>query len=275
MTYSPTVRRRRLSRRLVQLREASGMDGAEVADRLGWSKSKISWIENDGWRRPNPRDVIDLLDIYQVTDPAIRRELAELARQARGKGWWAEYKDVFVGPLVELEMEATAIRTYEESVVPGLLQTPDYASALFRGGRRDKVERRVAARMRRQQILDRIHLRAVIDEAALRRQIASPDVMRTQFKHLALMSERQNVSLKVLTLSVGAHGATGHAFAILDFEDDPSIVYLDTQTGPLLREGAEHVSAYAVIYDHAETLALGVEESRRMFVDLSNGEGTQ
>lgn len=270
-TYSPTVRRHRLSRELARLRLAAKLDGSDVAARLGWSASKISWIETDQWRRPNPRDVADLLTVYEVEDPVVRDRLLGLARQARTRGWWAEYKDILRGPLVEYEAEAVAIRSYEESVVPGLLQTEAYARALFVGAGRDLVERRVAARMRRQQVLDHTRLCVVVEEAALRKQVGGPDTMRSQLQRLLEAVEAGGVRLRVLPLSEGAHPAMGQAFMMIDFAEDPSIVYQETVAEVLINEDPATVAEYTRIYDQAKEAALSVEASRKLMNRLAAG----
>jgi transcriptional regulator with XRE-family HTH domain len=245
------------------------LDGTDVAHRLGWSASKISWIETDQWRRPNPRDVADLLDVYDVTDRGARERLLELARQARGRGWWAEYRDVLRGPLVEYETEAATIRTYEETVVPGLLQTAEYAQALFIGGGQPDIERRVAARMRRQQILDRVKLCVVVEEAALRKQVGGAEVMRKQLLYLADVSVHPAVAIRVLPLSAGAHPAMGGPFVILDFDQDPSIVYQETVAEVSVVESETTVQAYRRIYDQVKGMALSEEESRELIAALA------
>ncbi|MFC5946426.1 Scr1 family TA system antitoxin-like transcriptional regulator, partial [Micromonospora harpali] len=175
MAYSPTVRRRRLSNALRQFRETAGLDSKEAARRLGWQPSKVTRIERDEWRRPTINDVMDLLDVYGVTDETRRQAIIALARESRRRGWWEEeFKDILGGALVGLEWEASEIQTFEAMLIPGLLQTADYARAVFKGGRvmeRGDIERLTEARLARQRILDREDppsFWAVIDEAALR-----------------------------------------------------------------------------------------------------------
>ncbi|MGP3914275.1 helix-turn-helix domain-containing protein [Nonomuraea sp. 10N515B] len=274
-TYSPTVRRRRLSRALSRLREEAGLDGAEVAQRLGWTPSKITTIERDQWRRPNPRDVKDLLDLYGVDDARRRDELLELARQSRARGWWYEYRDVLRSELVQFEVEATAIRTREVSVIPGLMQTASYARALFEGGRQDQIEQRVAARMRRQVILDRVALCAVIDEAAIRKRVGGQEVMAEQLRHLLDLSAMPNIAVRILPDEVGAHPAMGEAFTLLDFAEDPSLLFLETAAESMFRDEPERVAAYVAIYDQLKAVSLSLEESQARLAKLAAalGEG--
>ncbi|RJL30440.1 helix-turn-helix domain-containing protein [Bailinhaonella thermotolerans] len=265
--HSPTIRRRRLSSELRRLRQESGMTADEVSRRLDWSAGKLTRMERNEWRRPSVRDVTDLLNVYGVTDEKTRTALETLARQARDRGWWADYRDVFRGSLPEFEAEASAIRTYEALLVPGLLQTPEYAAAIIRGGRvipESEVDRRVAARMVRQRLLDRPDppaYWAIVDEAALRKSVGGPEVMRGQLQHLIAMSERPNIDVQVLTDAAGAHSSMTGGMLILDFPADPSIVYIETVSTDLYFEEVEDLQRYALRYDHVRAAALSVEAS--------------
>lgn len=266
-TFSPTVRRWRLSRALAQLRGSTDLDGTEVARRLGWSPSKITAIERDQWKRPNPRDVKDLLDVYGVTDQVRRDDLLELARQARMRGWWYEYREVLRSELVEFEAEAVFIRTREVSVVPGLLQTADYARALFEGGQQDRIEQRVAARMRRQEILERVKLCVIIEEAAIRKRIGGSKVMAEQLQHLVDLADRPNIEIRVLPDEAGAHPAMGEAFLLLTFSEDPGLVYLERATESIFQSDPERVAAYEAIYEQLKAVSLPLDESRSRLVE--------
>jgi transcriptional regulator with XRE-family HTH domain len=260
--HSPRVMRWRLSRLLTRLREESGLDASEVARRLDWSPSKITSIERDQWRRPSPRDVGDLLDTYRVDDPELREKLLWLARQARARGWWFEYRDVLRSQLVEFEAGATAIRSHEVSIIPGLLQIADYARGVFEAGMQDQVDRRVAARMRRQQILGSVRLTVVIDEAAIRRQVGGRQVMARQLRHLVVVGERPNIEIRVLP-DEASYPAMGEAFLLLDFgEDDPTLLYMERATEAVFREEVWQVSAYTLIFDRLVAVSMSPEASR-------------
>jgi transcriptional regulator with XRE-family HTH domain len=154
---SPTARGRRLRHELRRVREEAGLTHSEIAQRLEWSASKVSRIET-GQSRAHPGDVRDLLDAYGVTDETVREAMVQLAREARRRGWWTRYTDVLgSGTYVGLESEAAVIHTFESQFIPGLLQTEDYARSVIRAGQArpdpDTLERRVSARMARQEIL--------------------------------------------------------------------------------------------------------------------------
>lgn len=276
MTTSPTVRLRRLSRLLVQLREQTGIGVEEATKRLEWGRGRLTNYEQNKWVRPSLEVIRALLDLYGVTDMEVREGALNLARQAREKGWWADYKDVFRGSLPGFEAEAAVIRTYEALVIPGLLQIPEYIAAVYRGGKvldDSSIERRVKARLARQEILERRtppELSVVIDEAALRKMIGGPDVMRQQLRHVVTMASRPNIHIQVLPDSVGAHSALLGSFVILDFRTDldPSIVYLETATDNLYLETPEELHRYTLIYGQVQGSSLSPEESVRYLLDL-------
>src|SRR3984957_9384729 len=176
---NPTLRGRRLAMELQRRREATGMSREEVSRQLEWSTSTVFRIET-GRSRPQPGNVRALLELYGVTG-AERDGLIQLAREARQPGWWHSFRDVLPNPYevyIGLEAGAATIRNFEPIVIPGLLQTEDYARALSRNvpleRARDEIERRVEVRMARQKILSRDglpRLWTVIDEAAVHRLV--------------------------------------------------------------------------------------------------------
>src|SRR6266853_228704 len=177
--HSPTVRRRRLALELRRLREAARLTCEEVAEHLECSTSKVSRIET-GRVSVSPRDVRDMLDLYGVSAQQ-GASLVQLARDSRQKGWWHAYSDTIqpqFATYIGLESAASEIRIYEVNLIPGLLQTEDYARAVIRAGMMNSpsedVERSVALRMARQPAVTRDDppkVWAVMDEAALRRRV--------------------------------------------------------------------------------------------------------
>ncbi|WP_405084819.1 helix-turn-helix domain-containing protein [Microbispora sp. NBC_01389] len=266
---SPTVRRRRLSAELIRLREQAGLSVEEAGRRLEWSRGRLNKMEANKWTRPDLGNIRALLDLYSVTDPVQREAVLTLARQSREKGWWANYQDVWRGSLAGFEAEAALINTYEDLRVPGLLQTEDYATAMFKGGRvleDAQIRRRVEARMARQSVLREETpptLWAVIDEAALSKTVGGSAVMRQQLRHLIDMSTKPNIYIQVLPDSAGAHAAMDGAFTVLNFPDrsDPSIVYIETATSDLYLETQEELERYSLIFDLVRSSALSPELS--------------
>ncbi|MFE1394432.1 helix-turn-helix domain-containing protein [Nocardiopsis alba] len=269
MSGSPTVRRRRLSHLLKELREAKGFTAQHVTDTLGWSRGKLTHIEQNQWKRPNRRDIEDLLDIYEVTDAERRDAALSLVRQSRQQGWWVSYSDVWGGgTFVGLEAETRSIRTFEALAIPGLLQTEEYARTVIKAGGftdEDEIDRRVQARMIRKQVLagpDAPLYWAVADEAALRK---SP---RGQLEHL-LDVQGPRLGVQVIPDSVGPHAALTAPFVIMDFpEPDPSTVYVSTWSDELFLEKPVHLEQYESLWRHITASALSVEDSRALIRDL-------
>ncbi|MEV7228360.1 helix-turn-helix transcriptional regulator [Polymorphospora sp. NPDC051019] len=265
---SPTVRRRRLGAELRRRREDAGVTIEMVAERLRCSSSKISRIET-GHTSATPRDVADMLGIYGVVGPE-GEELVQIAREARQKGWWHPYSTVLTGAYVGLEAAARSVRAYEQQVVPGLLQTGDYAKAMIRSARPDitaeEVERRVRVRLQRQSLLiqdDPIEVWVVLDEAVVSRPVGGDEVMRAQLARLVEAADLPNVTLQILPFEVGAHAGMDGTFTILDFAEalDPGVVYAENATGGLFLEKAEELRKYVFIFDHIRAAALRPEES--------------
>ncbi|SCF48292.1 Helix-turn-helix domain-containing protein [Micromonospora matsumotoense] len=273
---SPTIRRRRLGAELRRLRDGAGITIDAVAEQLECSASKVSRIET-GHTSATPRDVRDMLRIYGVVG-ADSEELVQIAREARQKGWWHPYGAVLVGAYVGLEAAAGAIRSYEQQVVPGLLVTEEYASAMIQAARpeltADQVQQRVRVRMGRQSLLtqdDPVDLWAVLDEAVLRRPVGGDAVMRGQLRRLVEVAELPNVTLQVLPFEVGAHAGMDGPFTILRFPDsmDPDVVYAENATGGLFLEKSDELQKYNSIFDQIQAAARRPEESIAHIAELA------
>jgi transcriptional regulator with XRE-family HTH domain len=265
---SPTIRRRRLGAELRRRRESAGVTIDGVAERLECSASKISRIET-GHTSATPRDVRDMLEIYGVVGPE-SDELVQIAREARQKGWWHPYSTVLTGAYVGLEAAADSVRAYEQQVIPGILQTDEYARAMIKAARpditADEVDRRVRVRLGRQSLLkqdDPIDLWVVLDEAVVSRPVGGDAVMRAQLERLVDAADLPNVTLQILPFDAGAHAGMDGTFAILDFPEpsDPDVVYAENATGGLFLEKGDELRKYVFIFDHIRAAALGPEES--------------
>lgn len=272
---SPTLRRRRLGAELRQLREATGLSIDDVARHLVCSVSTVSRIET-GRVGVRIRDMRTLLDLYHVGDDQRREELTALAREGRQRGWWTSYSEVLSNPYaiyIGFEAEATSLRTYQSQLVPGLLQTEDYARAITQVGRLaddpDDVEKLVSVRMARQRLLegDRpLQLWIVLDEAVIRRRIGGAEVMRAQLRRLVAVSDLPHVSIQILPFDAGEHPALDQPFVILEFPSptDPDVVYLEHLTGSLYVEKPQDVRRYGTIFDHLRAAALSPKASAAM-----------
>jgi transcriptional regulator with XRE-family HTH domain len=274
---SATMQRRRLGVELRHLREQAGLTIDEVARRLECSDSKVSRIET-GQVSATPRDVRDMLDVYKV-DRDHRDALVQIAREARHRGWWEAYSDTPVVPLVGLETAARQVLAYEAMVVPGLLQTWEYAGAVIRVMMPDlppeRVKRWVELRMARQALLTRDdppEFVAVLDECLLRRPVGGREVLRDQLRHLAEAATLPTVTLQVLPLEVGEHAALSGAFTIYRFaeETDPDVVYLEHARGePYFIETVREVRRYAAAFESLRATALGDDESAALLTEYA------
>ncbi|GIM88156.1 helix-turn-helix domain-containing protein [Salinispora arenicola] len=282
----PTVLRMMLGAQLRRLRESRGVTREGAGWEIRASESKISRMElgRVGFKE---RDIADLLTLYGITDPQEREALLRLARDANSPGWWHQYGDVLPSwfqAYLGLEAAAALIRTYELQFVPGLLQTQEYARAVVLLGHSRalpaEIDRRVALRMRRQQVLHRKdppQLWAVVDEAALRRPIGGPAVMRQQVTALIDATRLPNVRLQVVPFAAGGHAAAGGAFSILRFGDAelPDVVYIEQLTSALYLDKREDLEFYAVAMERlcveAEPPERTPELLGRILADLPAG----
>ena len=201
--YGATVAKRRLSRRLAELRGTTGYTANHVCDILNWGRGKVGRFEANQWKRPEMSDIRDLIRIYEV-EGAERDEIEDLAVRCRVRPWWREYGEIFDNEFPGYENDAATIQVYMPLVVPGLLQTQAYMEAQFKSCARPPAWRRkaVKARLRRQEILDRAdgtapRLSVVITEASLRYRWGMHSDRREQIEHLAEMSRRRNIDLRI------------------------------------------------------------------------------
>ncbi len=273
MAGSPTMRRRRLAAELRRLRGEAGLTIDEASNTLGWPRSKISRTENRQYGISST-DVRKLLDLYGVKDQEQREHLSELARRATERGWWQSFKvGSTYGNLIGLEEEASSIRNYEPELVPGLLQTEDYAREVVRSlglsATADEIDRRVEVRMARQAVLRRDsppppQLAVILNEGVLRRQVGNTETMRAQLLHLATVHERMNVTVQVLPFTAGPHAAMVGPFQFLEFPDpgDPGVVNIENIMGSLALEKADELRRYGEVWRAIQAIALSPADSR-------------
>jgi len=276
---NPTVRRRRLGQELRRLREVKGMTAEEVAERLLVSQSKISRLEN-GRRSISQRDVRDLCGVYEVEDHRVVDSLMQMAKDSRQQGWWHAFGDIPYSVYIGLETDAASLRVYESLIVPGLLQTREYAQAAIEGmwpeATPTEIDKRIQIRIKRQDRLtdpvEPLRFWAVIDEAVLRRVVGNPQIMADQLRHLAELSQLPHVTLQVLPYTVGAHPGMYGSYTILEFQEDmdASVVYLEGITSDLYLEKAPDVQSYSVMYEHLRAKALSAEQSRAFILETAD-----
>jgi transcriptional regulator with XRE-family HTH domain len=234
---SPTARRRELGSVLRSLRERTGLTTEQAAQRLGFSRSKVSRLEN-GRRGASQYDVTLLCDLYEVDDEQ-RARLGELAAEGKQRVWWQSLNLPY-GDYIGLEAEAESISDYGLALVPGLLQTPDYARALVQAGAPMLgpaiVEERVRARMARQRLLSSNKLQrfvAVLDESVLHRVVGNPTIMLGQLKQLIEMAQWPNVTIRIVPFDAGVvpAGVSKFVIAKTSLPDIADVVLIEELTG--------------------------------------------
>jgi transcriptional regulator with XRE-family HTH domain len=271
---SPTVRRRELGALLKALRNAKGWTAEQVADRLTMSTSKLSRLET-GQRGASARDVNDLCNLYEVDDEQ-RQHLLELASEGKQRAWWQALALPY-STYVGLEAEAISISDYGLGIVPGLLQTADYARAVVRAAVPrwvpEVVEQRVQGRMARQQLLQAEtapHFEAVVDESVLHRVVGSPGVMQAQLERLLAMSDLPNVTLRVIPYEAGALPAGNNKFIILGFAQPAisDVVFIEGLTGDLYLEDPRDVEIYIMTFRTLVQLAASPDTTREIIAAM-------
>ncbi|WP_448616711.1 helix-turn-helix domain-containing protein [Modestobacter sp. URMC 112] len=278
---SPSVRERRLARELRLLREAAELHGKEVAERLGWSASKVSRIET-GRTGISGVDLERLVGLYQVPQEQAGH-LRRLAPSARPRGWWDAYADTLsagYANLIRLESGSQALRCYAALVPHALLLTTDYLRELILSTWETpspaEVERRLQICRRRQELLDptradgALRLSAVVDESVLRRWAVPGDaerdreVRRGQLEHLLAVAARPNVTVQVLPFSAGLPPVTAGSFSVLESmaTGTPDVVYLENKTRIFFIDAEAEVHRYTQAWELIGDTALDPADSR-------------
>jgi transcriptional regulator with XRE-family HTH domain len=273
---SPTVRRRLLAAELRRLRERAGMTGDEVAEEMGWSASKVSRLEN-AHTPPRAAEIKKLLALYSVESRSAE-DLLALAREAVDRGWWEGYSQSLpreYTTLIGMEAEARSIFSWAPLVVPGLLQTADYAREVTNGYLEKiapvspaETRRRVEARLARQQVLTRdnpLQFSVVLDESVLYRRFGNRKIMRSQLKHL-LELDHDNITLRILPLD-GPHPIGTGAFVLLQFGEIheatyQDVVYLEDLTSGGYVESENETFRYRRAFDRLYELAMDDTRTR-------------
>jgi transcriptional regulator with XRE-family HTH domain len=257
-------------------RTALGLTVEDAAKHLLVSPSKISRVET-GQRNITARDIRDLAVLYRFTDEE-RQLLAELAAGGKTRAWWQPFNLPYsYATYVGLEAVAISIRDFAMGVVPGLLQTEQYAQAVVRAAWVDisaeSVQQRVQARLERQRYV--LHeagtkFSAMLDESALRRVVGGPAVMQNQLKTLVTASELPNVSIRVVPFAAGPLPTPTSKFIILSFDGPPDVVFIEGLTGQLILERESDIAAYDDAYETLEGLALPADDSYEKLLALQH-----
>lgn len=275
---APTVLRMVLGKRLRQLREDAGLSFDEAAGVIDVTPLTVRRMEKAevGLRIPY---VKELLARYGVPQQELD-DFVAMARRANEPGWWYKYRDVlpaWFSAYVSLESEATVLRVYEPHYVPGLLQTHDYTTALMRVGfpteSDEEIERRVALRMRRQDLLTKPGapaLWAILEETVLRRPVGGTDVMRAQIDRLTEALDLPKVRIQIMRYASGAHpGAFGpfHYFRF-GFSELPDVVYTESLLGAVYVDQPDDVESHLEVMDRMSVQAEPVTRTRAILAEL-------
>lgn len=280
MSKSPTVHRRRLGSELRRLREAARRTHREVAAHLDCSQGKISQIEL-GRVPVRTSDVRLMAGFYGASEERIA-ELVDLAQGSKQRGWWQEHPSAAARTGFEtylgLETAAQAVSQFGVDPVPELLQTADYSAALLAAdatlGSSEITDRLSVTTTRQQRLLGEqpLELWSVLDEAALRRCVGGPAVMRGQLEHLVLMGYRRNVTLQVLPFGAGAHPLMGDRVAVFSFPDpaDPQVVHLGDSVNSRFLDKPAEAAPYLDAFKRVCTAALSPKDSSALISTIAD-----
>lgn len=277
---APTIRLRRLAGELKRLRVAAGLKQDDVAERTGLDASSIYRIER-ALNRPQRRTVMTLLSLYGVTDEGRKATLLGWLKDSGQQGWFQIYEPYLpeqYQTYIGFEYEAESLRNYESLFVPGLLQTEAYARAVISGVvptiSAEDVQRRVEVRMQRQIVFQRpapMQLWAIIDEAAIRREVGGPSVMRAQLERLVEASVSPHTRLQVVPFGAGAHPGMPGSCIVMSFADpfDAPLVYLDSLAGDLFLETADDVERFSATFERIAAQALTPAQTKKMIQEAA------
>lgn len=273
---SPTFRKRRLGRRLRLLRQSAGLTLDEAAPKLDKTRSSLHRVET-GETRADVHLIRSMMDLYDCFED----DLLDMSRLAAKNGWWRQYGIEDMG-YVDAETEATDVLEFSGLNVPGLLQTEAYTRAQLSAGAPrspQRLENDVQVRLIRQQRLTEeqhpLRLSAIVDEAALHREVGGPAVMAEQARHLASAAELPTVTLQLLPFTAGAHDAMVGSFIVLEFEQpEPDLLYISHVVGGMHLDNSERVREAKMVFDRLHTQALSRSDSvkrlERLADDLSS-----
>lgn len=284
MAMNSTVLRRQIGRTFRRLRREADLTVQQAADRAEMGKSTISRIEEGADTvRFKDRDVEALLKVYNPSASEHDVVLA-MTREARQSGksgaWWQSYSTTALprgfNLLMRLEASAETIIVYEAELIPGLIQTRGYTESLFLvRDDRPEYQQLIELRMDRQAIWQRDdppRFEVVLSEAVLRRPIGGRAVMAEQLRHVLALSERSNMSIRLLPFSAGAYLGIGTTFTLLTFPDDmstgdpiePPLLHIDTFNGGLVLNDEADIAAHRAVWKDVSHRALGIAASRQL-----------
>ncbi|MFB7516334.1 helix-turn-helix domain-containing protein [Streptomyces sp. NPDC056144] len=270
----PTVRSRRLGSALKRLREAAGVDQSAAAQAILRSVTKVSRLES-GQVSASALEVRTLLDCYGVRDQGERDRLEELARASNQRGWWLDYQETLrpdYADHITLESDSTYIRSWEPALIPGLLQTPEYAESVISSGpvfiAADRIAELVKVRQERQRRIEAggVRFTAIIWEPAITSLRDAPAVRDGQLRHLLDAGQRQNVTVQILPTAANKSAGMSGPFVAFSFGVEPHVeaVAVRTVVNTTVVETPEDLAAYADVFDQLRSAAMSPEESAEL-----------
>ena len=280
-TPSPLVQRRRLRTELRRARSGANLTQEQVAKAMDWSLSKIIRIET-GAVGISTNDLKALLSLYKIHDSERTDELVELARASRQSSWWSKYRgDISPQYLqfIEYEEAASVLRTYEPLVLPGLLQTKEYADAIIRIAAPDTpadlMQTRTEIRLTRQLLLEQPSsptLMCVLDEAAIQRLVGERSIAPGQINRLISLAARPNVTIEIVPFDAGLHPGMLESFIVLEFPDpeDSDVLFVETSRDMIIsHDEAGEISGYLEVFEHLRSISLGPDGTLAYLMNLS------
>lgn len=283
VSSSPLVERRRLRSELKQARLDAGLTQESVAEQMDWSLSKLIRIET-GAVGVSTNDLTALLRLYNIRDPKRVKALIAQGKEARKQTWWSKYRSALPPTYfqyIEYETAASIIRTYETLLIPGLLQTEEYAASVSRLYRTNptaaQIRTRVEVRMLRQELLyggsKPPLLFFIIDEAVINRLMGSPDIRKAQLEKLIHLSDRPEVTIEMIPASVGLHRGMGDSFHILEFggSADNDVLYFESARDSIFSyDATEEITVYRELFEELRNISLGPKGTRDFLAEATD-----
>jgi len=279
---NPLVQRRRLRTELRRARSGVNLTQEQVARAMDWSLSKIIRIEM-GAVAISTNDLRALLQLYSVHDLERTDELIELARASRQSSWWSKYR-ADISPqflqFIEYEEGASFLRTYEPLLIPGLLQTEEYADALIRkladpGTSASLIQTRMDIRLTRQHLLEQespLTSIFILDEAAIQRLVGERNIAPDQIQRLIMLANRPNVTIEVVPFSAGLHMGMLESFVILEFPEpeDSDVLFMETSRDMILsHDEAGEITGYLEVFEELRGISLGTDGTLALLANLA------
>ncbi|MFE0046989.1 DUF5753 domain-containing protein [Streptomyces albireticuli] len=275
-----TARRRRLGSALRAAREAARVNTTDAAAAIHGDNTKISRVET-GRHRLTRLELDTLLDLYEVTEKRTRERLVALASEGRKKTWWCQYRDMLPGDFKEsltLESDTARISVYQPQVVPGLLQTREYAKVVMTGSpdrvTDEELDFYLDFRMERQRIFDREkppQYLCIIPEGVIRQRVGGASVMAAQLRKLLAVSRPPAITIQIVPFSQTAFTCTGGAFNLYSYPDpmDLDVVHISHLDSALSLEEDETVAKYRWVFESLRASALSAEQSVKLMTSIA------